>query len=245
MAHSTINRESAKRAAAGARLAAIAVAMCCGAVAVFGVPFGRVATEPVAAVPTTEESKVPARPAPEPFVDAGGIAMRLASVSNAPKPVIQAHEEEPLALTEDGLGVPVEAPSDEVGFLGFIREPGRTLALMRVNGRQVVMWVDRVVEGLKLVAIGDDSVQVERDGVNWQVERAARKVSSVSRIEVPMAARPPMVDPAMDSEQSREAAINALRQNRMQGRDRPRVLNPGQGNRDFRVNDPGRPWRED
>lgn len=245
MAHSTISRDSAKRAAAGARFAAVAMAMCGGAVAVFGVPFGRVATEPVAAVPLAETSTGAVPPAPEPFVDVGGIAIRLASVSNAPKPVIQAQEEEPIALGEGDTGTLVEAPTDEVAFLGFIREPGRTLALMRVNGRQVVMWVDRVVDGLKLVAISDDSVEVERDGVDWQVERSARKASSVSRIEVPMAPAPEAPDPEMESERTREAAINALRQNRMQGRDRTRVLNPGQGNREFRVNDPGRPWRED
>ncbi len=243
MAQQTINRETARRAATGARFVAIVMAMCGGAVAVFGVPFGRAVTEPVAAIPAPDEGAPPEGPAPEPFVDAGGIALRLASVSNAPKPVIEAPKEDPESLPEEG-GAIAEAPTDEVGFLGFIREPGRTLALMRVNGRQVVMWVDRVVDGLKLVSIGDDSVQVERDGVNWQVGRAPRKASSVSRIDVPMAPAP-VPEPGMESDDSREAAMNALRQNRMQGRDRSRMLNPGQGNREFRVNDPGRPWRED
>jgi hypothetical protein len=244
MAQQTINRETARRAATGARFVAIVMAMCGGAVAVFGVPFGRAVPEPVAAIPAPDEGASPELPAPEPFVDAGGIAMRLASVSNAPKPVIEAPEEGPASLPDDEGGAIAEAPTDEVGFLGFIREPGRTLALMRVNGRQVVMWVDRVVDGLKLVSISDDSVQVERDGVSWQVGRAPRKVSSVSRIDVPMApAQAP--DAGMESDDTREAAMNALRQNRMQGRDRSRMLNPGQGNRESRVNDPGRPWRED
>lgn len=247
MGHAHINRETAKRAAAGARVGAIALALCGGAVAVFGVPFVRVESEPIAATPVTDETTQAAPPKVEQVVDAGGIAMRLTSVSNAPKPVLQAAEEQPLTEVDGESTDPVAAPSDEVAFLGLIREPGRTLALIRVNGRQTVMWEGRVVDGLTLVGVGDDSVQVEREGVAWQVERAPRKITGVARIEVPMAPPTPEVvsDPESDGGRSREEAINALRQNRMNARDRSRSLNPGQGSREFRMNDPARQWRED
>ncbi|MBX3362606.1 MAG: hypothetical protein KF912_04865 [Phycisphaeraceae bacterium] len=247
MGHTTINRERAQVLALSARFAAIAMALCCGAVVVFGVPGAGTRLSEPSATPTPDA--VPADPQPVPRaaarVDAGGIATRLASVSNAPKPVVTAREVEPEDFGELAYEHETVTVNDEVGFLGLIREPGRVLALMRIGGRQAIMWPGREVDGVSIAEIGDDHVQVERGGTRWRVDRSQRKQSTVSRIDVPLLPPTPVSDMSVSDHQSREAAINALRQNRMQGRDRARPINVAPGQQGFRMNDPGRQWRED
>ncbi|MCW5768150.1 MAG: hypothetical protein KIT19_05670 [Phycisphaeraceae bacterium] len=247
MGQTAINRERAQALAHGARFAAIAMALCCGAVVVFGVPGAGTRLSEPSATPTPDAAPVDPQPAPRAVagVDAGGIATRLSSVSNAPKPVVAAREIESEYMEEPAYEHETVTVNDEVGFLGLIREPGRVLALMRIGGRQAIMWPGREVDGLRVAEIGDDHVQVERGGTRWRVDRSQRKQATVSRIDVPLLPPTPVSDVSVNDHQSREAAINALRQNRMQGRDRARPINVAPGQQGFRMNDPGRQWRED
>lgn len=247
MGHTAINRERAQALAHGARFAAIALALCCGAVVVFGVPGAGTRLSEPSVTPAPEAAPADPAPAPRgaPLVDAGGIATRLSSVSNAPRPVVTAGDAGAEPVDDPGFDEEPLAVNDEVGFLGLIREPGRVLALMRIGGRQAIMWPGREVDGLRVAEIGDDHVQVERAGARWRVDRSQRKQATVSRIDVPLLPPTAPSEAGGIDQQSREAAINALRQNRMQGRDRARPINVAPGQQGFRMNDPGRQWRED
>ncbi len=241
MGQMNIDRNRAQKVTGAARLAAVAITIGGGAVAVFGLPGGR-ASKPVpptelATTPSDHASTGTESPGTIP-VDPGGIAVRLATVANAPKPVIVAVEP-----TIDDPGDPethTELVSDEVSFLGLIREPGRLLALMRVGGRQVVMWEGRVHEGVRVVAIGEGGVEIEQEGARLRVERSEKKGASLNRLDpapiVPMAENRVMDQNGIDP--SREAAIEALRRGRTEFRDRARPIRPPGSDR-FRVNEQG------
>lgn len=254
MSHERIDRSRASRIAMGARAGACVLAVCGMAIAVFGVPgVQTAASAPVPAPDTQVDQPEPATTsqAQAPILDARGIAMRLAAVGNAPKPVAESIVEVP----NDGLEPGVEAISpvtDEVGFLGIIREPGRLLALMRVNGRQTIMWIGREVGEVKLTEIGDGYVTIERNGAAQRVDRSARKGEAFTRLEQPQpaAASVPMPtgEQATDAQATGEQEMSReelLRRVREQARGGQRMIRRPQGEDRERFNDPGRPWREE
>lgn len=241
MGQMNIDRSRAQKVTGAARLAAVAITIGGGAVAVFGLPGGRASTPVAITEQPTESTDAVSGGGEGPDtipVDPGGIAVRLESVANAPKPVIV-----PVEPTIDDPTVHetfVASDADEVSFLGLIREPGRLLALMRIGGRQVVMWDGRVHEGVRVVEIGEGWVEVEQEGVRQRVERSEKKGASLNRLDpapvVPMAENRVMEQSAGDP--SREAAIEALRRGRTEFRDRARPIRPPGSDR-FRVNEQG------
>lgn len=253
MAHERIDRNGASRIAMGARAGACVLAVCGMAIAVFGVPGASSVTSPPVAA-AQPEAVEPESTTPEdvPVVDAPGIAMRLASVGNAPKPPPEPVIEDEGEVMVDG-GADLAPVSDEVSFLGLIREPGRLLALVRVGGKQTVMWIGREISGVTLAEIGDGFITIERDGVSQRVDRATKKGEAFTRLEQTQPAMPMAQDPAADqalnsqTEQSGEMSREELlRRVREQARGQQRMIRrpPGEGRE--RIGDPGeRQWRDD
>jgi len=248
MPHKRIDRSTASRIANGARLGACALVVCGMAVAVLGVPGAAPGDTDVVSKPAPSTEPEPLSVAPEPpiEVDARGIAMRLSSVGNAPKPPPD------LLPDEEAEPVPgdtaVAMATDEVSFLGLIREPGRLLALVRIDGRQVVMWTGREISGVRLSEVAETHIVVERNGATRRIERAERKGAAFTRLEPiapAMPAAPPVAEaqPNGAEEMSREELLRRVRE---QARGQQRMIRrpPGEGRERF--GEPGeRNWRED
>lgn len=254
MAHERIDRNGASRIAMGARAGACVLAVCGMAIAVFGVPGASTVASPPVAAAQPEAVEPEATPHEDaPAVDAPGIAMRLASVGNAPKPPPEPVIEDTGEAMVDA-GVEQAPVSDEVSFLGLIREPGRLLALVRVGGKQTVMWVGREISGVKLAEIGDGYITIERDGASQRVDRATKKGEAFTRLEQAQPIMPMSIDPA-SAEQGASAQVDEqgemsreelLRRVREQARGQQRMIRrpPGEGRERF--GDPGeRQWRDD
>ena len=236
----------------GARVGACALVVCGMAVAVFGVPGS-----------TTGPTGPAARPvdAPEPevepptddagsVVDARGIALRLSSVGNAPKPPPEPVVEDTGSEIATGEE-PIAPVLDEVSFLGLIREPGRLLALVRVSGKQVIMWVGREINGVRLSEIGEGFIVIERDGASQRVERSQKKGEAFTRLEpaAPVMPMAPVQEQAQQAEANQEGEMSReelLRRVREQARGQQRMIRrpPGEGRERF--GEPGeRSWRDD
>jgi hypothetical protein len=254
MSHERIDRNGASRIAIGARAGACVLGVCGMAIAVFGVPGASTIVSPPAAAAQPEAVELEDTPHEDaPVLDAPGIAMRLATVGNAPKPPPEPVIEE--TGEELASGDMEQAPvSDEVSFLGLIREPGRVLALVRVGGKQTVMWVGREISGVRLAEIGDGFITIERDGATQRVDRASKKGEAFTRLEQTQPVMPTAQDPAAaeqalnsqtepDGEMSREELLRRVRE---QARGQQRMIRrpPGEGRERF--GDPGeRQWRDD
>lgn len=248
MVQTTINRAKAAAVARGAQAAAVLLLVAGAALGMLGVPGTAPVRHPQPLEPGTlaPEQEAPASTHAERFqVDAQGIAMRLQHVANAPKapPSVNQGGVEELPVVPDTT---YSADTDEIRFLGLIREPTRILALVRLTERQTVMWPGRVVDGVKLVKIQEDSITIERDGIESRIERATRKGGLNTLTASPPRPTPmPVIQdgsiqPMPGEEGSREASIEALRRARSEARDRMRRIPPNPNNpdrRDFRWED--------
>ncbi|MCC6677957.1 MAG: hypothetical protein IT436_12505 [Phycisphaerales bacterium] len=158
-------------------------------------------------------------------VDFSGIAQRLASIDNAPKPATETPTD-----TEITAGEPAPAAEAPIKFLGSIIEPNRRVALLSVNGRQravvagqkLKLGADASAGELLLVAVDDNAVTIEDKGGRRTIQKTARSGSAITTVAatapaVPTPDAPPQpgVDPAvralrdavrgMDPEKRRQA----------------------------------------
>lgn len=111
-------------------------------------------------------------------VHSEAISDRLMLLANHPVP--PAPPEEPVETQT----IPVTPAPVAEGprFLGVIREPGRSLALVHVGGRQRIMAEGEEIAGVRLESISDASIMVSEAGIERQIDKQARAGVSISTV---------------------------------------------------------------
>jgi hypothetical protein len=149
--------------------------LCAIAVIAFALPT-------ITSVPTLEEVRPPAPTVPptptgdasQPeklAVNAGGISDRFMQFSNRP---VQATPPDNVEVPGEDVVVDPPIAPEAPRFVGVIREPGRLLAMVRIDGKQRIMAEGETVSNLKLVKVEPTSITVQVDGVEKQLEKQAR-----------------------------------------------------------------------
>lgn len=169
-----LSRTNAEGRARAAQFTCAAMCMCAIAVIAFAIPV-------ITSVPTLDEVRPPpvappvqpsgeSSPAQKLAVNSSGISDRFMQFANRP---VQAA---PPDVTENPDETPAETPTtpEAPRFLGIIREPGRMLAMVRVNGKQKIMAEGEAVGTFKVVRIETGAITIEVDGVERQLEKQAR-----------------------------------------------------------------------
>lgn len=170
-----LSRIRAEGRARAAQLTCAAMCLCAIAVIAFALPT-------ITSVPTLEEVRPPAPVAPlvpsgdaaQPeklAVNAGGISDRFMQFSNRP---VQATPPEDTQVPDEGEHVDPPVAPEAPRFVGVIREPGRLLAMVRIDGKQRIMAEGETISNLKLVKVEPTSITVQVDGVEKQLEKQAR-----------------------------------------------------------------------
>jgi hypothetical protein len=170
-----LSRTRAEGRARAAQLTCAAMCLCAIAVIAFALP--TITSVPALAdvrPPAPTLPTVPSGEASQPeklIVNAGGISDRFMQFSNRP---VQATP--PQDPQDSGEEEPTDTPPapEAPRFVGVIREPGRMLAMVRIDGKQRIMAEGETVSNLKLVRVEPTSIIVEVDGVEKQLEKQAR-----------------------------------------------------------------------
>lgn len=209
---STIHRTIARR---WTRLAQILVlVLLVGAVAVAGagmpfltepVPLDLDAIRAIAAQQQTSAGTTTDDAASKPEFDVQFVATQLAMVHNAPKP-----DETKPSSTDGQLDLNDPALTDEVGtvtFLGSILSPTRRVAVLRVDGRQLLIAQGQERMGIEVEEVGDGFVRITRDGEPLRIERSARKPGQLTMTANPGVDQPtPIITPGSRRFQNRPNA---------------------------------------
>ncbi len=186
MKHMPLSRSSAEKRARSAQIAFAVLGI--GAIAVVALALPR-----LTAVPTLDEvrPKPPAAPqasgpAAKPeeklAINSQGISDRLMQLGNRP----QAPETPTSTGEEPPIDPPVAPPpADAPRFLGVIRESGRFLAMVHVGGKQRIMAEGEEAAGVRVEAIGVDSITISESGVEKTLEKSPRSGGSVSMLGSP------------------------------------------------------------
>lgn len=229
MSAAVLHREQALRLARLAQAACAVLIIAAVGIAAVGLPGVRGPGPADAELPSSQAAAakpVVSTPPISEGVDFSGIAQRLASIDNAPRPATETPSESTETLTE-----PVAAADAPVKFLGSIIEPTRRIALLTINGRQRAVVAGQTVRygaeatagELRLIAVEDSSVTIEDKLGRRTIEKTARSGSAITTVAAaapppePVSDQPgqPGVDPAvralrdavrgMDPERRREA----------------------------------------
>jgi hypothetical protein len=185
MSNGFLTRQQAHRRARIARLGFGAIAVAGAGIAVFALPS-------ISTVPTIDEL-LRADPADAPVagaavapaertvaVDTDGINGRFMQFANRPRP-IDPPAEEPAPVPDDQPPTP-ETPVDVARFLGVVREPGRDVALMSIDGSQRFMAVGDQIGNVKLLEVGDGWVRIDEGGLAKTLDKLKRSGPSITMI---------------------------------------------------------------
>ncbi len=194
MSKQPINGARAVRLARGAQIAAGSLVLAAVGLAV-GVPQlgDRPIPRPQVAAPVAVAAATPSADGVEPVAIDTPIVLaerlEMGRKKEAKKP-----DPEPQTTTTTIVQQPPE-PSDWK-FLGMIREPGRTLALVSVDGTQAFVPVGSAIGDDELVDVTSKEITLRKGGVERKVPRAEKTSSSVAWVKMPTNAPPTPAAPA-------------------------------------------------
>lgn len=126
---------------------------------------------------------------PLPHIDVPGVANRFGQLGNSPKP-----EPKPSPTEEPTAETP---PTEEsVRYLGSLSEPGRFLALLKVNDRQRLLAPGESFEAIRIVEVGADFAIVEDSRGPRRLTKGERQSAAVTYTSAsPLGAAPNAFNP--------------------------------------------------
>jgi hypothetical protein len=109
-----------------------------------------------------------------PEFDASAVARRMAQIANNPVALPKETPEEPRPDPEQ----PAHS-TDSVKFLGAIREPGRSFALLKIGERQRMLGVGETEGDVTVVEVNDDRVEITLKGAVSQTLTKQERTGSI------------------------------------------------------------------
>ncbi|MCC6426462.1 MAG: hypothetical protein IT435_06545 [Phycisphaerales bacterium] len=178
MKSAPLSRSIAQRRARSAQLAFGVLALGALAVVTLGIPrltavpsLAEVAPKP-AQSPTLDPNAL--KPEDRVAVNSDAISERLMQLGNRPQPPAPPPEESGPELP------PPLPPADDARFLGVIREPGRSLAMVNVGGKQRIIAEGEQFGGIEVLSIAADAITVKEGGVEKRIEKHQRSGTAIS-----------------------------------------------------------------
>lgn len=174
----------------------------------------------------------------EPELDVEFLASQLAMIHNAPQPAAVPDEpDDPVDLNDPEA---TAGPTGSIALVGSVISPSRRVAVLRVDGRQMMIAQGASRDGIEVIEVGDGFVRLSRDGVPKRLDQAPRKSGQLttltgpgsdapSPVITPGTRRPPTasssaqgLDPEAAAERSAQRRAELLRQSRDRELDRAR-----------------------
>jgi len=176
MVPALLHHTQASNAVRFAQLAAISLTAVVVAVLAFGPRSGE---RPVPALTLADPGTKPVAPTvpekPQHHADAKSIALALGQLGNSPKPSPKPET----TSTPEPTPTPV-ASEESVRFLGALTEPGRRLALLKVNDRQRLLAPGEKIESITVIEVGPDFVVVEDSHGQRRLTKGERQGPAVT-----------------------------------------------------------------
>lgn len=174
MVPALLHHTQAANAVRIAQLAAVSLTAVVVAVLVLGPKSGE---RPVPTLTLTDpnvKSFTPPPEKPQYHADVKSMALALGQLGNSPKPAPK-----PEATTPEVVPTPV-ASEESVRYLGSLTEPGRTLALLKVNDRQRLLAPGEKIESMTIIEVGRDFAIVEDSQGQRRLTKGERQGPAVT-----------------------------------------------------------------
>lgn len=169
-----LHHTNASHAVRIAQFAAVGLTAAAAAVLTFG-PSAR--ERPVAALTLPNPAPKPApvgAEKPVAHADAHGISLAMSQLGNSPKP-------EPKSAPTPTDAAPTPVVSEEsVRYLGSLTEPGRRLALLKINDHQRLLAPGERIEAIHIVEVGPDYAVIEDSKGQRKLTKGERQGSAVT-----------------------------------------------------------------
>lgn len=203
-APSSLDRASARARARAAQISAGVLAGGLAAVTFLGVPWTSAADTtvdmPEVALDTGASSEQ-ASSEPEYTPDLSMVAEMLGGTKNAPQPPEPEAEDEPQEIVTQPIQPvtqPTTAPApsalQNVRFLGRLRDPRTTRALVVINDKQRLAKAGDEIEGYTLDQVHEDRIVLSRNGRSEEIGRAVPNRTQEVVAQAPAPAKP-QIDP--------------------------------------------------
>lgn len=201
-----LHHSRASRAVRIAQLAAVGLTAVVAVVLVLGPRSGPRDVPPLTLpTPGTKPLAASTEAKPQERIDVPALADRFSQLGNSPKPEVKA------SPTEETK--PEVVPTEEsVRFLGVLTEPGRRLALLKVNDRQRLLGPGEKFEALRVVEVGLDFAIIEDDHGPRRLTKGERQGAAVTYTgagslgAAPNAFNPGAANGALDAAQAAKRA---------------------------------------
>lgn len=215
----TLHRSAARR---WTRLAqALVLVLIVGAVAMAGVGMPELAPPKAldldairqeanrALAEDTHETDGTGQAADEPQLDVEFLASQLAMIHNAPQPAeVPVEPDDPVDLNN-----PETAPGStgSIALVGSVISPTRRVAVLRVDGRQMMIAQGSTRDGIEVLEVGDGFVRLSRDGVPERLDQSPRKSGQLTTLTSPGADSPtPVITPGTRQPPNARSSVQGI-----------------------------------